>query len=80
MFRQDVDKLFREHDKDGDGKLSWKEFAGEETENKNERAFKLMDQNHDGKISKLVSCGKRKDFWNWNSASKYNVNMVRHKI
>ena len=52
MFRKDVDKLFRDHDKDGNGKLSWKEFAGEVT--KNERAFKLMDENHDGKISKSV--------------------------
>ena len=51
--------MFRDHDKDGDGKLSWKEFAGEETENKNERAFKLMDENHDGKISKSVSLRKQ---------------------
>ena len=51
--------MFRDHDKDGNGKLSWKEFAGEETENKNERAFKLMDENHDGKISKSVSWSKR---------------------
>ena len=51
--REDVDKLFSSHDKDGDGKLSWREFAGEET--KNERAFKLMDENHDGKITKSVN-------------------------
>merc|ERR1719431_1285841 len=50
VTKEDVDKLFRDHDKDGDGKLSWREFVGEET--KNERAFKLMDENHDGKITK----------------------------
>ena len=56
-----MDKLFRDHDKDGDGKLSWREFAGEET--KNERAFKLMDENHDGKITKSVSrCQQMSDF------------------
>ena len=49
--------MFSSHDKDGDGKLSWREFAGEET--KNERAFKLMDENHDGKITKSVNEEKK---------------------
>merc|ERR1712106_289469 len=47
---EDVDKVFEEHDKDLDGKLSWEEFSGEET--KNEKAFKLMDMDHNGKVSK----------------------------
>ena len=44
--------MFKEHDKDLDGKLTWNEFIGEETAN--ERAFKIFDQNKDGKISKAV--------------------------
>ena len=48
-----MDKLFASHDKDMNGKLSWREFVGEES--KNERVFKLMDANRDGKISKHVS-------------------------
>ena len=51
-FREDVEKMFSELDKDFDGKLSWREFIGEETTT--ERAFKLFDENHDGKISKSV--------------------------
>ena len=52
-FREDVDKMFKELDKNFDGKLSWKEFIGEETTI--ERAFKLFDENNDGTISKAVS-------------------------
>merc|ERR1739844_492180 len=47
---QDVDKLFKDHDKDLNGKLSCREFAGEES--RNQRLFKLLDENKDGKISK----------------------------
>jgi len=50
---EDVDKMFKELDKNFDGKLSWKEFIGEETTI--ERAFKLFDENNDGTISKAVS-------------------------
>ena len=53
VLREEVDKVFEEHDKDLDGKLSWDEFCGEET--KNEKAFKLMDINKNGKVSKEVS-------------------------
>ena len=53
VSREEVDKVFEEHDKDLDGKLSWDEFCGEET--KNEKAFKLMDINKNGKVSKEVS-------------------------
>ena len=45
--------MFEKHDKDRDGMLSWAEFSGEET--KNEKAFKLMDADHNGKITKGVS-------------------------
>ena len=51
--REDVDEMFETHDKDRDGMLSWAEFSGEET--KNEKAFKLMDADHNGKITKNVS-------------------------
>ena len=53
ILREDVDELFDTHDKDKDGMLSWAEFSGEET--KNEKAFKLMDADHNGKITKSVS-------------------------
>ena len=45
--------LFESHDKDQNGKLSWQEFSGQES--KNEKAFKLMDADHNGKITKNVS-------------------------
>ena len=53
LTREDVDEMFATHDKDRDGMLSWEEFSGEET--KNEKAFKLMDADHNGKITKSVS-------------------------
>ena len=53
FLREDVDEMFEKHDKDRDGMLSWAEFSGEET--KNEKAFKLMDADHNGKITKGVS-------------------------
>ena len=52
LYREDVEKMFTELDKDFDGKLSWKEFIGEETSI--EIAFKLFDENKDGSISKGV--------------------------
>ena len=55
--------LFESQDKDQNGKLSWQEFSGQES--KNEKAFKLMDADHNGKISKNVSlifCPKGEDF------------------
>ena len=51
--REELDLLFESHDKDQNGKLSWQEFSGQES--KNERAFKLMDADHNGKITKNVS-------------------------
>ena len=51
LTREDVDEMFATHDRDG--MLSWEEFSGEET--KNEKAFKLMDADHNGKITKSVS-------------------------
>ena len=53
LTREDVDEMFATHDKDRDGMLSWAEFSGEET--KNEKSFKLMDADHNGKITKSVS-------------------------
>merc|ERR1719278_1172485 len=50
ITKEDVDEMFATHDKDRDGMLSWAEFSGEET--KNEKAFKLMDADHNGKITK----------------------------
>ena len=42
--------MFAERDKDHDGHLSFEEFAGQET--KMERAFKSMDRDGDGYITK----------------------------
>ena len=53
LLREEVDVLFESHDKDQNGKLSWQEFSGQES--KNEKAFKLMDADHNGKITKSVS-------------------------
>ena len=50
--QEDVERLFRENDKDLDGKLSWEEFCGEPT--KSEKAFCLMDVDKNGKVSKEV--------------------------
>ena len=44
--------MFQRLDKDNDGKLSWREFIGEETTI--ERTFKLFDENQDGTITKKV--------------------------
>ena len=52
--REEVIDMFKEKDRDLDGKLSWEEFMGEET--KTEMAFKMLDLNHDGYITKSVSC------------------------
>ena len=53
LSRTEIDTMFALKDKDLDGKVSWEEFSGEET--KNEKAFKLMDADHNGKITKHVS-------------------------
>ena len=51
MFsREDVKAMFTERDKDRDGHLSFEEFSGQET--KMERAFKSMDKDGDGFITK----------------------------
>ena len=51
-YREGVDEMFKSLDKDNDGKLSWREFVGEETTI--ERTFKLFDENQDGTITKKV--------------------------
>jgi len=43
--------MFAEKDKDFDGKLSFEEFSGQET--KLEKAFKAMDKDGDGYITKV---------------------------
>ena len=50
FFREDVKAMFAERDKDRDGHLSFEEFSGQET--KMERAFKSMDKDGDGFITK----------------------------
>ena len=42
----------RRGSKDVDGNISCEEIVGEE--DKNEKIFKFMDENHDGKITKAV--------------------------
>ena len=46
-----MDQMFNEKDRDHDGKLSFEEFSGQET--KLEKAFKVMDKDGDGYISKV---------------------------
>ncbi len=46
-----MSELFAEKDRDFDGKLSFEEFAGQQT--KLERAFKAMDKDGDGYITKV---------------------------
>ena len=46
-----MDKLFAEKDRDFDGLLSFEEFSGQET--KLEKAFKAMDKDGDGFITKV---------------------------
>ena len=52
VSREEVDKFFREMDRDFDGKLSFEEFMGEETSL--ERLFKSMDIDGDGSVTKEV--------------------------
>ncbi len=46
-----MDVMFAEKDRDFDGKLSFEEFAGQQT--KLEKAFKAMDKDGDGYITKV---------------------------
>ena len=50
--RKDVEDIFKEKDKDLNGKLSWEEFCGEKTPT--EKAFCIMDVDNSGKVSKEV--------------------------
>ena len=50
QYSEDVMAMFDERDKDHDGLLSFEEFSGQET--KMERAFKSMDKDGDGFITK----------------------------
>ena len=62
--REKVEKIWNQFDENRDGvldkeeayrflRVSLKEFSGQES--KNEKAFKLMDADHNGKITKSVS-------------------------
>ena len=48
-----MEALFREKDKDHNGKLSWEEFCGEKTPT--EKAFGIMDVDNSGRVSKEVT-------------------------
>ena len=50
VSREELDILFAEKDRDHDGRLSFEEFVGLET--KIEKAFKAMDKDGDGFITK----------------------------
>jgi len=50
VTRSDVVEIFRERDRDLSGTMSFEEFCGHET--RNELAFKAIDKNGDGYISK----------------------------
>ena len=50
--RQEVDEFFQRMDRDYDGRLSFEEFMGEESNI--EKLFKNMDKNGDGFVTKQV--------------------------
>ena len=52
LFRQEVDEFFQRMDRDYDGRLSFEEFMGEESQI--EKLFKNMDKNGDGFVNKQV--------------------------
>ena len=52
LIRQEVDEFFQRMDRDYDGRLSFEEFMGEESQI--EKLFKNMDKNGDGYVTKQV--------------------------
>jgi len=50
VSRDDVETLFSERDRDRDGSLSFQEFVGQETQM--EKAFRMMDKDGDGFVTK----------------------------
>jgi len=50
VSRDEVEVMFLEKDRDRDGSLSFKEFMGQETPM--EKAFKVMDKDNDGFVTK----------------------------
>ena len=55
LFRQEVEEFFQRMDRDYDGRLSFEEFMGEESQI--EKLFKNMDKNGDGLVTKQVGPG-----------------------
>ena len=53
FYRDEIERMFENKDKDLDGRLSFEEFMGEES--RAERLFKLMDKDNDGWVTKHVS-------------------------
>ena len=51
-FRTEVEDIFKEKDRDLDGTMSYEEFTGHDT--KTEIAFKAIDKNGDGFVSKVI--------------------------
>jgi len=50
VSRDEVETLFNERDRDRDGSLSFQEFMGQETQM--EKAFRMMDKDGDGFVTK----------------------------
>jgi len=50
VSRDEVETLFNERDRDRDGSLSFQEFMGQETQM--EKAFRMMDKDGDGYVTK----------------------------
>jgi len=50
VSREDVETMFTERDRDMDGSLSFAEFVGQETQM--EKAFRMMDKDGDGFVTK----------------------------
>ena len=60
FIREEVEEFFNSMDRDFDGRLSFEEFMGEESQI--EKLFKNMDKNGDGLVTKQVSRGRRGGF------------------
>ena len=50
-IRSEVEEIFKEKDRDFDGTMSYEEFTGHDT--KTELAFRAIDKNEDGYVSKV---------------------------
>ena len=72
-FREDVEMMFAEKDRDNDGHLSFEEFTGQET--RVERAFRAMDRDGDGYVTKTEFKVRKSNgrFWGFLKPTKNQI-------